>query len=70
MSRTSGKQGLLKDLCLLVLGICMYVRISIGAPGARVIYSCEPPDVDTGNQTQVLFKSRTHLRLTSPQPWQ
>jgi hypothetical protein len=35
--------------------------MSIGDPGARVAHSCELPDVDTENQTQVVRESSIHL---------
>lgn len=45
--------------------VCIYVYMQmptevrgIESPGARVIGSCEEPDMYAGNQTQVLFKSQ------------
>lgn len=55
--------------------VCAHMQVStesrdIRSPGAGVAGGCEPPDMDAGNWTWVLYKSRCHLNgwALSPGP--
>jgi hypothetical protein len=42
----------------------MEAEESISSPGSGVMGGCESPDVDAGNRTPVLYKSKCSLALS------